>query len=91
MLKQDYIETIAAYIVESWDAADAGDRAASSTAKNGAMRVARQAAEELGQSAGYWLAESQFRAADLYYVSSQGRRRYIDLAASPLVDSLNQT
>lgn len=28
MLKQDYIETIAAYIVESWDAADAGDRAA---------------------------------------------------------------
>ena len=66
MLKQDYIETIAAYIVESWDAADAGDRAASSTAKNGAMRVERQAAEELGQSAGYWLAESQFRAADLY-------------------------
>lgn len=66
MLKQDYIETIAAYIVESWDAADASDRAASSTAKNGAMRVARQAAEELGQSAGYWLAESQFRAADLY-------------------------
>lgn len=66
MLKQDYIETIAAYIVESWNAADAGDRAASSTAKSGAMRVAKQASEELGQSAGYWLAESQFRAADLY-------------------------
>lgn len=43
MLKQDYIEKIAAYIVEDWNAADA-----------------------LGYSAGYWLAESQFRAADLY-------------------------
>lgn len=66
MLKQDYIETIAAYIVESWNAADAGDRSASSTAKSGAMRVAKQAAGELGQTTGYWLAEAQFRAADLY-------------------------
>lgn len=66
MLKQDYIETIAAYIVESWNAADAGDRAASSAAKQSAMRTAKKAAEDLGHSAGYWLAESQFRAADLY-------------------------
>lgn len=66
MQKQDYIEKIAAYIVEDWNAADAGDQAASSKAKSGAMCIAKQAAEELGQSAGFWLAESQFRAADLY-------------------------
>lgn len=66
MQKQDYIEKIAAYIVEDWNAADAGDQAASSLAKSRAMRIAKQAAEELGHTAGYWLAESQFRAADLY-------------------------
>lgn len=66
MQKQDYIEKIAAYVVEDWDAADAGDQAASSTARQSAMRIAKQAAEELGQTAGYWLAEAQFRAADLY-------------------------
>lgn len=66
MQKEDYIEKIAAYIVEDWNAADAGNQASSSTAKCGAMRIAKQAAEELGQSAGYWLAEAQFRAADLY-------------------------
>lgn len=66
MQKEDYIEKIAAYIVEDWNAADAGNQASSSTAKSCAMRIARQAAEELGHSAGYWLAEAQFRAADLY-------------------------
>lgn len=66
MQKQGYIEEIAAYIVEDWNAADDGDLAASSAAKSGAMRIAKQAAEELGQTAGYWLAEAQFRAADLY-------------------------
>lgn len=66
MQKQDYIEKIAAYIVEDWNAADAGDQAASKAAKQSAIRIAKQAAEELGQSAGFWLAESQFRAADLY-------------------------
>lgn len=66
MQKQDYIEKIAAYIVEDWDAADEGDQAASKAAKRSAMRVAKQAAGELGQTTGYWLAESQFRAADLY-------------------------
>ena len=66
MQKQDYIEKIAAYIVEDWNAADAGDKAASKAAKQSAIRIAKQAAEELGQSAGFWLAESQFRAADLY-------------------------
>lgn len=66
MLKHDYIETIATYIVEDWNAADAGDQAASKASKQSAMRIAKRAAEELGQSAGYWLAESQFRAADLY-------------------------
>lgn len=30
------------------------------------MEIAKQAAENLGHTAGYWLAESQFRAADLY-------------------------
>lgn len=30
------------------------------------MRIAKKAAEELGQTAGYWLTEAQFRAADLY-------------------------
>lgn len=33
MQKQDYIEKIAAYIVEDWNAADAGDQAASKAAK----------------------------------------------------------
>ena len=66
MLKHDYIETIATYIVESWNVADAGDRAASKAAKQSAMCIAKKAAEELGQTAGYWLAESQFRATDLY-------------------------
>lgn len=54
MQKEDYIENIAAYIVEDWNAADAGNQASSSTAKCGVMRIAKQAAEE------------QFRAADLY-------------------------
>lgn len=66
MLRQDYVEKIAAYIVEDWNAADEGDQAASKAAKQSAIRIAKQAAEELGQSAGFWLAESQFRAADLY-------------------------
>lgn len=30
------------------------------------MEIAKQAAGNLGHTAGYWLAESQFRAADLY-------------------------
>lgn len=30
------------------------------------MEIAKQAAENLGHTPGYWLAESQFRAADLY-------------------------
>lgn len=54
MQKQDYIEKIATYIVEDWNAADAGDQAASKAAKQSAMHIARQAAE------------AQFRAADLY-------------------------
>lgn len=66
MQKQDYIEKIATYIVEDWNAADAGDQAASKAAKQSAMHIARQAAEELGHTVGYWLAEAQFRAADLY-------------------------
>lgn len=66
MLKQDYIEKIAVYIVEDWNAADAGDRQACSAAKRGALSIAQEAAENLGHSAGYWLAEPQFRAADLY-------------------------
>lgn len=66
MLKQDYIEKIAVYIVEDWNAADAGDRQACSAAKRGALSIAQEAAENLGHTAGYWLAESQFRAADLY-------------------------
>lgn len=66
MLKQDYIEKIAAYIVEDWNAADAGDQQACSVAKRSALSIAREAAETLGHSAGYWLAESQFRAADQY-------------------------
>lgn len=66
MQKQDYIEKIAAYIVEDWNAADAGDQAANKAAKQSAMRIAKKAAEELGQTAGYWLTEAQFRAADLY-------------------------
>lgn len=66
MQKQDYIEKIAAYIVEDWNAVDAGDQAVSKAAKQSAMRIAKKAAEELGQTAGYWLTEAQFRAADLY-------------------------
>lgn len=66
MQKQDYIEKITAYIVEDWNAADAGDQTASKAAKQSAMRIAKKAAEELGQTAGYWLTEAQFRAADLY-------------------------
>lgn len=66
MLKQEYIEKIAAYIVEGWNAADVGDRQACSIAKRRALNIAQEAAEALGHSAGYWLAESQFRAADLY-------------------------
>lgn len=66
MQKQDYIEKIAADIVKDWNAADAGDQAASKAAKQSAMRIAKKAAEELGQTAGYWLTEAQFRAADLY-------------------------
>lgn len=66
MQKQDYIEKIAAHIVEDWNAADVGDQAASKAAKQSAMRIAKKAAEELGQTAGYWLTEAQFRAADLY-------------------------
>lgn len=66
MHKQDYIEKIATCIAESWLAADAGDQEASIAAKQNAMRTAKQAANELGGTAGDWLAESQFRAADLY-------------------------
>lgn len=66
MQKQDYIEKIAAYIVEDWNAADAGDQVARKAAKQGAMEISKQAAENLGHTPGYWLAESQFRAADLY-------------------------
>lgn len=66
MLKQDYIEKIAAYIVEDWNAADACDRQACSIAKRSALNIAQEAAEALGHSAGYWPAESQFRAADMY-------------------------
>lgn len=66
MLKQDYIEMIAGYIADSWLAADAGNQEARIAAKQGAMEIAKQAAENLGHTAGYWLAESQFRAADLY-------------------------
>lgn len=58
MNKQDYIEKIASCIADSWLAADAGDQAA--------RKAAKQGAENLGHTAGYWLAESQFRAADLY-------------------------
>lgn len=66
MQRQDYIEKIAAFIADGWCAADEGDQAASKAAKHSAMQIASQAAEELGHTAGYWLAESQFRAADLY-------------------------
>lgn len=66
MQRQDYIEKIAAYIVEDWNAADTGDQVTSKAARQSAMRIAKKAAEELGQTAGYWLAEAQFRAADLY-------------------------
>lgn len=66
MNKQDYIEEIANCIADSWLAADAGDQVASKAAKQGAMEIAKQAAGNLGHTAGYWLAESQFRAADLY-------------------------
>jgi hypothetical protein len=66
MNKQDYIEKIANCIADSWQAADAGDQVARKAAKQGAMEIAKQAAENLGHTAGYWLAESQFRAADLY-------------------------
>lgn len=53
MLKQNYIEKIAAYIVEGWNAADAGDRQACSIAKRRALNIAQEAAEALGHSAGY--------------------------------------
>lgn len=66
MNKQDYIEAIANCIADSWLAVDAGDQVARKAAKQGAMEIAKQAAENLGHTAGYWLAESQFRAADLY-------------------------
>lgn len=66
MNKQDYIEEIANCIADSWLAADAGDQVARKAAKQGAMEIAKHAAENLGHTAGYWLAESQFRAADLY-------------------------
>lgn len=66
MNKQDYIEEIANCIADSWLAADAGDQVARKAAKQGAMEIAKQAAENFGHTAGYWLAESQFRAADLY-------------------------
>lgn len=66
MLKQDYIEKIANCIADSWQAADAGDQVARKASKQEAMEIAKQAAENLGHTAGYWLAESQFRAADLY-------------------------
>lgn len=66
LLKQSYIEKIAAYIVEDWNAANAGDQQACRMAKRGALSIAQEAADALGHSAGYWLAESQFRAADLY-------------------------
>lgn len=66
MNKQDYIEEIANCIADSWLAADAGDQVARKAAKQGAMEIAKQGAENLGHTAGYWLAESQFRAADLY-------------------------
>lgn len=66
MNKQDYIEEIANCIADSWLAADAGDQVARKAAKQGAMEIAKQAAKNLGHTAGYWLAESQFRAADLY-------------------------
>ena len=66
MQRQDYIEKIAAFIADGWYAADEGDQAACKAAKRSAMQIASQAAEDLGHTAGYWLAESQFRAADLY-------------------------
>lgn len=66
MNKQGYIEEIANCIADSWLAADAGDQVARKAAKQGAMEIAKQAAENLGHTAGYWLAESQFRAPDLY-------------------------
>lgn len=66
MNKQDYIEEIANCIADSWLAIDAGDQVARKAAKQGAMEIAKQAAGNLGHTAGYWLAESQFRAADLY-------------------------
>lgn len=66
MQRQDYIEKIAAFIVDGWYAADEGDQIAYKAAKHSAMQIASKAAEDLGHSAGYWLAESQFRAADLY-------------------------
>lgn len=65
MQRQDYIEKIAAFIVDGWDAADKGDQAACKAAKHSAMQIASQAAEDLGHSAAYWLTESQFLAADL--------------------------
>ena len=66
MQRHDYIEKIATYIVEDWNAADAGDQQACRMAKRGALSIAQEAADSLGHSAGYWLAEAQFRAADLY-------------------------
>lgn len=66
MNKQDYIEEIANCIADSWLAADAGDQVARKATKQGAMEIAKQAVGNLGHTAGYWLAESQFRAADLY-------------------------
>lgn len=66
MRKQHYIEKIATYIADGWIAADEGNQDAIREAKRNAMNTAKQAAEDLGHTTGYWLAESQFRAADLY-------------------------
>lgn len=66
MQRQHYIEKIATFIADGWYATDEGNQAACKAAKHSAMQIASQAAEELGHTAGYWLAESQFRAADLY-------------------------
>lgn len=50
MNKQDYIEEIANCIADSWLAADAGDQVARKAAKQGAMEIAKQAAENLGHT-----------------------------------------
>ena len=40
MQRHDYIEKIAAFIVDGWDAADKGDQAACKAAKHSAMQIA---------------------------------------------------